>query len=249
MLGINLIIGCVPEVHTFKSVGEKFAVRPVKGNNSNVFLDAYVNDKGLTLCCKLKYIQPTLTSGQIQGQNLAQKLWAHYLKGLSTGVTIRAGEKEFKVDQSVLECQSEYFAAMLSSNLSEAQSGHVDIEDFDAATVEAFIKWIYLGEIDNKTSTDKLLIFADKYLLYELKKQCVEMMIQNLSDLNVFPALACSIQCKSDHLKDAAVDYLANKERTEQMMLFASNEWIEFVYEHGAEAKEIVATLCKKTDF
>lgn len=61
---------------------------------------------------------------------------------------------------------------LLSAHFKESQSGEILIEDFEPATIESFIRWLYLGEIDNEDLVDDLFALADKYLINELKVSC-----------------------------------------------------------------------------
>jgi hypothetical protein len=64
------------------------------------------------------------------------------------------------------------FGQALSSNFEEGKIGMIAIEDFDIATVEGFIQWLYLGRVEPDELADKLFVFGDKYQIGELKVSC-----------------------------------------------------------------------------
>lgn len=51
----------------------------------------------------------------------------------------------------------------------EGQTNEIDIVDFDANTIENFVKWLYLGEIESDELALELYFLAQKYLIEDLK--------------------------------------------------------------------------------
>ncbi|KAI6175391.1 Speckle-type POZ protein-like protein [Aphelenchoides bicaudatus] len=178
---------------------------------------------------------------------LRQKLFDHHKNGEETQVTIKADDNEFKVGRDVLICQSEVFASMLlSAHFKESQSGEILIEDFEPATIESFIRWLYLGEIDNEDLVDDLFALADKYLINELKSQCSIVMSSTLDDKNAISRLVCSVKYEKEALMDQILDFLADKEQAECMKLFMSSVWMEFSLKDEKRASETMEKFYKR---
>ena len=81
----------------------------------------------------------------------------------------------------VLTKRSNYFSAMFEhGNYNETKNGQLVIKDFDLATVQNMIQFIYEGKLDNQEMFDsELLKIADKYFITLLKEKCE----QNLAGL------------------------------------------------------------------
>ena len=82
--------------------------------------------------------------------------------------------------RSLLAARSPVFAAMLNSGLEEAQTGQVQISDSDPETFALFLRFLYVGKLENnieKTVVSgpmkmKLFALADKYQVETLMKIC-----------------------------------------------------------------------------
>merc|ERR1739844_324708 len=98
--------------------------------------------------------------------------------------------KTFECHKSVMACQSDVFAAMFSNSMTEANSGVVKIDDFDAEVIETMIDFIYNDEIQEKKKiTADLLRAADKYNLADLVEVCVEHLKSSFSMDSVLDVL------------------------------------------------------------
>ena len=81
-------------------------------------------------------------------------------------VKIICNGKKFECHKLVLSCRSEVFKTMFKndSDTAEANSGEVEIKDFDDKTMETFLHFIYNDKIvDEKLIDTRLLHISEKY--------------------------------------------------------------------------------------
>ena len=100
--------------------------------------------------------------------------------------------QEFPAHKLILKARSPVFASMFRSDANEKRSNVVDIDDCDPSIFSDFLYFLYGGSIeyhsrDNDENLSKacnLFTLADKYNVGELRSQCWEFMINNLSPEN-----------------------------------------------------------------
>ena len=87
----------------------------------------------------------------------------------------------FPAHRSLLAARSSvFFAAMLNSGLEEARTGQVQINDTDPETFALFLRFLYVGELEDEEEETvvsgpmkmKLFTLADKYQVETLMKIC-----------------------------------------------------------------------------
>ncbi|GAV09126.1 hypothetical protein RvY_18720 [Ramazzottius varieornatus] len=89
--------------------------------------------------------------------------------------------KQFAVHRKILQARSDYFAAMLSSDVKEVKSGRCVLPDIDGKTLQVLIAYMYSGV--PKVPEDlvqSLLGTADKYQFTVLKEYCETRLISRL---------------------------------------------------------------------
>jgi speckle-type POZ protein len=107
---------------------------------------------------------------------------------MGDGVTLNA-------HKTILIARSPVFHKMLTSNMKEATTSVVDIEDFDSKTMRNLLLFIYCEEVqDLQANAGKLIHAAEKYDLYGLKEMCIEELIANLSVENIIDTLIIADQ-------------------------------------------------------
>jgi len=65
-----------------------------------------------------------------------------------SGLTLVAEEKHFRVHQNILSARSPVFQSMLTARMSESTQAQVVIPDMKAATMTAFLQFLYAGSCD-----------------------------------------------------------------------------------------------------
>lgn len=111
---------------------------------------------------------------------------------------------EFLVWSPLLGASSEVFAAMFAHNFVERHEGRIEICDFSAAAVEAFLWFLYSGEMAVEHDTPEVLVeicaLADKYAVEPLQKLCLASLSKVLNN-----DTACRLLEAADALEASVV--------------------------------------------
>ena len=125
---------------------------------------------------------------------------------LFTDVTIKCGDKEFKVHKAVLASQSPVFKKMFVSDMKEKRTSLVEISDINPAVVSDMVAYLYTGTAPNiHTLAKDLLAVADKYELKPLLELCEnklasEIKISSVVDLLLLADLHNAVNLKKNCL-------------------------------------------------
>ena len=93
--------------------------------------------------------------------------------------TVTCEGKAFKVHRAVLAARSTAFAAMFSCDgTREAAQQMVSIENADAATLEIFLKYFYVGMVPPQCNLSVLLRLADQYGVESLAEECADKILE-----------------------------------------------------------------------
>lgn len=113
---------------------------------------------------------------------LAEDFRKLYSSEENADVTLNVKGTTFLVHKAVLAARSSVFAAMFRNQMAEKKTGVVNINDCDEKAFDAFLLFLYSGELDfSKCSVCKLYIISDKYDIPELKLLCINLMTKGLS--------------------------------------------------------------------
>ena len=104
-------------------------------------------------------------SYQLVDTTWAQQLWAAAQNKQLTDVEFVVGGKSFAAHRFIISYRSPVFAAMFSTDMTEANTGTVTINDTDAGIFEIFLKFLYTGTLEpiSSAGNDRLRTLADKY--------------------------------------------------------------------------------------
>jgi speckle-type POZ protein len=95
-----------------------------------------------------------------------------------------------KAHKTILIAQSPVFFKMLTTEMTEAKKGFVDVLDFDSKTIREMLRFIYCGEVQNLDEIASDLIFAaEKYEVQQLKEVCIDVITSKLAEDNILDAL------------------------------------------------------------
>jgi len=122
---------------------------------------------------------------------------------LFTDCTIICGNEEIPCHRNILSSRSPVFETMFSSDMKEASTGVVEIEDFTGATVKELVNYIYTG-CPASAKPEELLRAAHKYLMEELKDWCVEQLCKVASVDNAVDHLVLAEVYEAPVLKESA---------------------------------------------
>ena len=101
---------------------------------------------------------------------------------------------------------------MFASNMEEANSGRILIDDADASSFKRVLKFVYCGKFpeDLNDSADALLPIADKYGIEDLKDACAAALKSRICRDNVITTLIVAYLCGCPDLKKECVKRLAD---------------------------------------
>jgi len=129
--------------------------------------------------------------------------------GTLSDFVIKCKKKQFKVHKSILAVNSSVFEAMLLHKLEEAKSNQLIIKDFNEATVEEFLTFIYTGKVpQNNSNLMDLFAIAALYDVKELKKYCGQEIFPNITEVNALDVLAMGNLYEDVNLKKNAFEKL-----------------------------------------
>ena len=120
-------------------------------------------------------------------------------------VVFNIGTRQFPAHKSILAARSEVFEAMFTHSTKEKLTNQIDIEDIEPGIFKELLRFIYTGRLNSttmETMAAGLLIAADKYLLTELKNECENYLVRQMSPVNcVELILHGNLLNPAEHLK------------------------------------------------
>jgi len=99
-------------------------------------------------------------------------------------VEIKCGNRSFHAHRVVLASASPVFAKMLQSDMKEAHSRQILIEDVSAEVVAKALRYMYTGEVADDVDIESLG-FAHKYDITGMMQPVSSKILKNLSPENV----------------------------------------------------------------
>ncbi|XP_043287880.1 BTB and MATH domain-containing protein 40-like [Venturia canescens] len=147
---------------------------------------------------------------QTHQKSVVANLQAIFEKNTYSDITFVFEDEELHAHKSILAVQSKVFEAMFSNEMSEKDTGRVEVLDIRAEVFEAFLKYLYTRKIDLKKNVTEFLVVADKYEVCELKDLCEKYMLKNLSEQNVVEYLLIADKLCCTALKEKSLTMLQN---------------------------------------
>jgi speckle-type POZ protein len=103
---------------------------------------------------------------------------------------ICSDKKELPAHRCIITTRSPVFLAMLTTEMREAMSKKIVIDDIDGETMLELLRFIYTNKVENLTKLAQNLIYAaEKYDIPELKLICAQKLIDQITNDNVFENL------------------------------------------------------------
>lgn len=117
---------------------------------------------------------------------------------------------EFKLHRIILAKASEVFKAMLSNNMNEGITRKIKLEESVEVLTDLFCL-IYSGSLKQEPHDFYgLLLAANKYLIVDIEKACMEKLKKSLNTEKVVEILIFSHDKEfATYLRDIALDYIA----------------------------------------
>ncbi|XP_039439920.1 speckle-type POZ protein-like B isoform X5 [Culex pipiens pallens] len=108
-------------------------------------------------------------------------------------VTVKVGDKRFRVYKGILASRSPVFAAMFEHTMKEKIKSVVTIVDVEPDVFHELLRYIYTDKVQNLTALAyQLFAAADKYDIGTLKTLCRMSILANISTENATDALKCA---------------------------------------------------------
>jgi len=134
--------------------------------------------------------------------------------GWLSDVTLRAGDQELKVHKLILAARSPVFKQMLSSEMTEASTGIVNISDIEPDILNHLCGFMYSGEIQETVWESENAVFglmraASKYELGSLLCLCATRAEAGICVENVAEWLLVSVELNAEGLKTYCMTFVA----------------------------------------
>jgi len=97
------------------------------------------------------------------------------------------------------------FERMFDSNMAEAKSGTVVVEDMEADTLQRLLEFTYTGKVTDMQDVMELLYAADKYQMPGLVRECAGHLQEELTPATAADILVLSDRHNIDSLKQVVV--------------------------------------------
>jgi len=99
--------------------------------------------------------------------------------------TLHVDACSFKCHKAILSSKSQVFQSMFSSNMKEAKTDEVNLDDMSSETVASLLIFMYTDNIDPCNISIELLGAADKYMISRLTDICEDRLSRNVNIDNV----------------------------------------------------------------
>uniref|UniRef100_A0A7E4V4H1 BTB domain-containing protein n=1 Tax=Panagrellus redivivus TaxID=6233 RepID=A0A7E4V4H1_PANRE len=190
---------CTPGMpHTVLSLGSQYLFR--NDNTSTVAIALTLEP----MADMAKFILPCPTAIELTSDSHQETVF---------DVAIVVGEDKFQAHRGFLAMMSPVFRAMFTHDTKEAQTGVVDITDFDFATVTNTLNFCYGKDTGPKTEAEvwQMLCFADKYDLQTVIKRCDEALGTHITTKNFISIVQYAWKSNREALKTHCVEFFRRK--------------------------------------
>lgn len=145
-----------------------------------------------------------------------------FRSGKFSDVRIQIGSKEFFVHRCVLSLRSDVFDRMFSSDMIEARSNILKIDDLTEEIAEEMLRFIYCRKIDNlEKNALELLHAAEKYNIEDLKMVSIRALIDSLTVESAAEMLLRANVYNSKVLKENLLVFI----KTYSRQIFQTEQW------------------------
>ena len=130
------------------------------------------------------------------------------LSGDTSDVVFDVDGEEIPAHRNILSTRLTYFRRLFNADMREAMTRRVAIEDIDATSFKAVLKFLYCGRLpeDLKTSPENYLRVAEKYDIRELKRASEHALARSITRDNVVEVLIMADMFNCDVLKRDSIN-------------------------------------------
>eukprot|EP00928_Gymnodinium_smaydae_P039650 TRINITY_DN27042_c0_g1_i1.p1 TRINITY_DN27042_c0_g1~~TRINITY_DN27042_c0_g1_i1.p1 ORF type:complete len:360 (+),score=58.31 TRINITY_DN27042_c0_g1_i1:46-1125(+) len=162
-------------------------------------------------------------------------------------VTLIVGSSRLPAHSFILAARSPVFRAMLTHPMREQSTREIYVEGFDNACIEAMLRYVYSGHIEQKVLEDDdscmaLLRAAHKYDLAVLSEACVEALEKRITPETVSDLLLAADDLSIDALKRSCLAFIGIHGADVQ-----DTEGFHRVAERQALILEVISAICPKS--
>ena len=147
--------------------------------------------------------------------------------------------REFPAHKIVLIARSKVFAGMFQHPTKENLTNQVTIEDLEPEVFEELLRFIYTGRVTlakMETTAAGLVMAADKYLLDELKQECGNYLLCQMSPANCLEILLNKdLLFPVERLKNKAANFFCHH----QQLVEATDKWQQLKQENPKALHDI----------
>lgn len=177
-------------------------------------------------------------------ENLSRNFKELCLSGCRTNVKLKVKGQEFHAHTSILGARSPVFDAMFDSEMTEKNSGVVDIPDLDPESFLDFLLFMYTGKFDVLTPKNALDLYkaSDKYNVNDIKEECSLRLASWLTLDNILDVVILASTHEETDLLNIATKYFIKNAKD----IFEKEKWKIFMKEKTLLANELLKNLASK---
>lgn len=114
-----------------------------------------------------------------------------FVSGDNSDLLVRTSDGNvLKLHKFPLITRSNTFNRMFNSDMSENESGVLEIKDFDSVVLTELFRFIYYNHVENLGDIDmELYKAAEKYLMQELKEKCLQSIFETIMKKDIIEVL------------------------------------------------------------
>jgi len=115
------------------------------------------------------------------------------------------------VHKAILGARSQFFEKAFTTEMSEKETGVINIKGFSKETISAILEYIYTGNCPNlQAMAATIFPAADQFMLSELKTLCLLHISENLSVKNVVETLKMADLHSENELRRKCLQLISN---------------------------------------
>ena len=169
---------------------------------------------------------------------LSESLKEAFLCKEDSDVTITVGDCKFPAHSFILRHRSPVMKSMLTHDVMRRNRGVVNITDCDSRIFHVFLFYMYTGKLCNISRKDVFQLYdmADKYNMEELKKDCVDFILENLN-----ADIICEVMVLATRRSDRSMLAHATKFFVDNAKnIISTPNWQEFMIENPLVANKLI---------
>lgn len=169
-----------------------------------------------------------------------------YINQEHCDITLKLQDKEFKAHKLILAARSPAFAAMFRHEMSEKQTGIINITDCDPESFPDFLEYLYCGKLENISFRNAVHLYktAEKYNVDELKMFCKIRMEKNLKVENICDVFVLAEVYDEKELHAIALDFFSRNLRE----IFETSEWKALLKNNVDLANKLLIEMTSKVE-